>query len=71
MDAGDWYLLIQSLVGTCTCFGLWVFALHSGQGSGAEGCRFSNKGQGFPQGQGLHPPCQMGAPCDRSVTMGG
>ena len=63
MDAGDWYLLIQSFVGTCTCFVLWVFALHSGQGSwGTEGCHFSNKHQGFPQRQGLHPPCQMGAP---------
>lgn len=63
MDVGNWHLLIQSFVDTWTCFGLWVFALHSGQGSWAtEGCHFSNKDQGFPRGQGLRPPCQTGAP---------
>ena len=68
MDVGNWPLLIQSFVDTWTCFGLWVFALHSAQGSwGTEGCHFSNKDQGFPEDRGCVRPVRQELPeieCD-------
>lgn len=57
VEGVDLCLLIQSFVGTCMCFGLWVLTLHSNQGSWRTGdYHFLQKSQGFSWDRGCICP---------------